>query len=195
MRLLVVAAGLASVLSAGTAHADPTVRFGLTFGVDRNMPEAHEYGPLIAIGAHSGRFAAEAHYTYLSFMDPDTTIHRAGVALRSDLWRRNRPRIGAPGYIHSRAVFGELGAAKRFGSWRATELAPSETTSQDEVSAALGLELSDNRGAWLGALRFSMARRDPQLGAVCRGMCMSLPGDDGGLAESVMFEFTFLLNR
>src|SRR3954452_15235826 len=84
-RLLVVGGLL--VLCVASAKADPLVRFGMTFGVDRNAPEAHEFGPMLALGGNVGRFSGEANYTYLSFFDDDTRIHRAGVALRMDIVR------------------------------------------------------------------------------------------------------------
>ena len=83
-RLLVV--GIAVALGVTTAHADPQVRFGMTFGVDRNIPEAHQFGPMIALGANAGRFTGEISYAYLSMFD-NSALHRAGVGLRMDLVR------------------------------------------------------------------------------------------------------------
>ena len=69
------------------ADADPLVRFGLTFGVNRNIPEAQEFGPMLAVGATAGRFAGELNYAYLSMFDDVSRVHRAGVALRMDIVR------------------------------------------------------------------------------------------------------------
>jgi hypothetical protein len=184
------------------ASADPTMRFGLTFGVDRNMPEAKQYGPLLGVGLHHGRFGAEAHYSYLSFMDPDTTIHRVGFNVRADLWRMYRLGLCSStprghGCLQTKAFYGELGAARRFGHWRATDLAMSDTTSQREVSATLGYELGlPGRGAWDIGLRFSVARRDPQLGMSCRGTgCVVNANDPGGASVGAMLEWTWIYGR
>src|SRR6478609_3267499 len=138
-------AALILLVASSSASADPTLRFGLTFGIDRNMPEAKQYGPLIAVGLHDQRFGAELHYAYLSFMDPETQIHRVGVSLRGDIFReyvtRSCPMPSSKSCREARALFGELGAARRFGHWRATDEATQDTTSQSEASAALGYEL------------------------------------------------------
>ena len=78
---------VALALFAVPAHADPLLRFGMTFGVDRNIPEAHEFGPMVGVGANAGRFSAEANYAYLSMFADDARVHRAGVALRMDIAR------------------------------------------------------------------------------------------------------------
>ena len=170
------------------------LRFGLTYGVDRNAPEAREVGPMIAVGARSGRFGAEANYTFLSFTDPDDTVHRAGVALRFDLLERTQLGSGLAA-THKGAVYAELGAAIRFGSWRANPEIERTTTRPDELQVALGHELEDR---WHIALRFGIARQDPLIGASCRGTgssCTDLVMDPnaGQVAESLMLESTFAL--
>lgn len=171
------------------------MRFGLTYGVDRNAPEAREVGPMIAIGARAGRFGAEANYTYLSFVDPDDTVHRAGVALRFDLFERTRLGAGLT-EEHFGAVYAELGAAIRFGEWRANPVIDRTTTRQDELQLAIGHELQDR---WHIALRFGIARQDPLIGASCRGtgggMCSDfvMNPDSSDVAESLMLESTFAL--
>src|SRR6478609_4830237 len=145
-------AALILLVASSSASADPTLRFGLTFGIDRNMPEAKQYGPLIAVGLHDQRFGAELHYAYLSFMDPSTQIHRVGIALRGDIFReyvtRSCPMPSRSSCREARALFAEIGAAERFGHWRATDVATVDTTSQHEVDIGLGYELGlPTRGA------------------------------------------------
>jgi hypothetical protein len=156
-----------------------------------------------------GRFSAEANYSYLSFMDPDTRIHRAGFNLRADLWRMYKLGMcnSTPkgyGCIQSKAFFGELGVARRFGHWRANDYARNDTTSQREVSATLGYELGlPGRGAWDLGFRFAVAARDPELmGTSCRtsggtGGGTSCPsiGYDPPPALSAMLEWTWIYGR
>jgi hypothetical protein len=187
-RLLVV--GVLIGLCGAQADADPLVRFGMTFGVDRNIPEAQEFGPMLAVGAASGRFAGEVNYSYLSMFDSVQRVHRAGVALRMDIaryWGLHR---------QSRAFYGELGAAKRVGHWSVNDIDPAIDKSQSELQLAAGYELSGNGGAWQLALRFGFSRRDPMLESACRGTgCTIAMPASTGIAESVMLEWTWLLFR
>lgn len=180
----------ALVVMCARADADPLVRFGMTFGVDRNVPEAHEFGPMLALGGHVGRFSGEANYSYLSFFDDDTRIHRAGVALRMDIVRSFRLDRS------SRAIYGEVGAAQRVGHWRVNDIALAEHKTQNELQVAAGYELSGNGGSWQLALRLGVSRRDPMLGVACRGVTcpVAMPASTG-LAESVMLEWTWQLFR
>lgn len=183
-------AGVVLAVCAGSAEADPLVRFGMTFGVNRNIPEAQEFGPMLALGAGTGRFSAEANYSYLSMFEDRARVHRAGVALRMDIvrsWGLSR---------QSRAFYGELGAARRMGHWSVSEMDPVLDKTQSELQIAAGYELSNDGGAWQLALRFGFAKRDPALGEACRGMgcTVAMPGSTG-LAESVMLEWTWLLFR
>ena len=188
-RHLLLVVGVLGLCSA-EATADPQVRFGLTFGVDRNVPEAHEFGPMFGVGMGAGRFTGELNYSYLSMFDQATRVHRAGVSLRMDFVRTWDLRK------QSKAFYGELGAARRFGIWSANDLAPVEDKSQSELQLAAGYELSGHGGAWQLALRLGLARRDPMLGASCRGVtCAVAMPESTGLAESVMLEWTWLLNR
>ena len=187
-RLLLV--GVVVVLCGVRAEADPLVRFGMTFGVNRNLTEAQEFGPMLAVGANAGRFAGELNYSYLSMFDDVARVHRAGVALRMDIvrsWHLNRS---------SRAFYGEVGAARRVGSWSVNDMAPVTDKSQSELQLAVGYELSGQGGAWQIALRFGFAKRDPMLGAVCRGVTcpVAMPASTG-IAESVMLEWTWILGR
>ena len=198
-----VAAVVVVLLAATTAaRAEPTFRMGLTYGIDGNIPEAKEYGPLAAVGLSTGRFGIEAHYAYISFMDPDQSIHRIGIGLRADLWRRFEMRLcnavpaGRP-CVQTSALYGELGAARRFGQWRANDMALHDTTSQREVAATIGYELGlPGHCVWQLGLRVSMARRDPELGSACRGSgCVLTMGDTGGMASSAMLEWAWLFGH
>jgi hypothetical protein len=183
-------AGVVILVCAGQAEAEPLVRFGMTFGVNRNIPEAQEFGPMLAVGANAGRFSGELNYSYLSMFDDVSRVHRAGVALRMDIaryWGLHR---------QSRAFYGEVGAARRIGYWSVNDIDPAMDKSQSELQLAAGYELSGNGGAWQLALRFGFARRDPMLGESCRGTgCMVAMPASTGIAESVMLEWTWLLFR
>ena len=179
---------LAVLVVCGVASADPKARFGMTFGVDRNAPEAHEVGPLFGLGLTAGRFTGEVNYTYLSLMDPYESIHRFGVALRADIVRR----CWNYSCTQSRAVYGEVGAAQRFGHWRVNDAVDYEATKQSEVYLAAGLELAEWT-AWDIGLRFGLARADPMLGVSCRGVTCPTMTASSGLAGSVMLEWTWLL--
>lgn len=194
-------AALILLATATTASADPTLRFGLTFGVDDNIPEAKQYGPMIAVGVSDQRFGAELQYSYLSFMDPSTQVHRVGVALRGDLMRRyvvrSCPMPSRFSCRESRALYGEVGAAQRFGRWRAHDYAMHDTTSQREVTAAMGIELGlPTRGAWQLGLRVSAARRDPELMFSCRGCTVQpMTTEASPVALGVMLEWAWLFGR
>ena len=201
MRKLAIAAVVATLALTTTAHADPGVRFGLTFGIDRNMPEAKQYGPLVGVVEHAGRFSAEANYSFLSFMDPDTVIHRVGVGLRANLWERH---LYFPGTcylcthgptIEKRAIYAGLGVARRFGHWRATDLAMDETTRQDEANASVGFQM----GPWDLGVRLSVSRRDPELYTACRSAsgtsCPAIGYDPPGAAGGAMLEWTWIYGR
>jgi len=174
----------------GRVDADPLVRFGMTFGVNRNIPEAQEFGPMLAVGANAGRFTGEINYSYLSMFDDVARVHRAGVALRMDLvrtWQSWRRRA-------SRAFYGELGVARRMGHWSVNDAEPATDKQQNELQVAAGYELSGNGAAWQLALRFGFARRDPMLEVACRGATcpIAMPASTG-IAESVMLEWTWIL--
>ena len=178
------------VLMCGRADADPLVRFGMTFGVNRNIPEAQEFGPMVAVGANAGRFSGELNYSYLSMFEDDSRVHRAGVSLRMDLLRAWRSAQ------QSRAVYAELGAGRRVGEWSVGDVEPAEHKSQNELQVGAGYELSNAGGAWQIALRFGFSRRDPMLDAACRGMtCVVAMPSSTGIAESVMLEWTWILGR
>jgi hypothetical protein len=177
-------------LLCGRVDADPLVRFGMTFGLNRNMPEAQEFGPMLAVGANAGRFSGELNYSYLSMFDNVSRVHRTGVALRMDIvrsWHLNRS---------SRAFYGEVGAAHRSGYWSVNDFDPASDKSRNELQLAAGYELSGNGGAWQLALRFGFARRDPMLGTACRGTgCSIAMPASTGIAESAMLEWTWILGR
>lgn len=180
--------GVVAVLGSGRAEADPLVRFGMTFGINRNIPEAQEFGPMLAVGANAGRFAGELNYSYLSMFDDVSRVHRAGVAFRMDVVRSWDLSGG------SRAFYGELGAARRVGSWSVNDFDPVTDKSQDELQLAAGYELSNDGGSWQVALRFGFARRDPMLDVACRGItCPVAMPASSGIAESVMLEWTWIL--
>jgi hypothetical protein len=189
-RLLLVTGVVVLGLCAEAAADPPQVRFGMTFGVNRNIPEAHEFGPMLAVGTGTGRFSAEVNYAYLSMFDDVSHVHRAGVALRMDLVRRWQDSY------QSKAWYAEVGAARRFGHWSADDFAPAVDKTEDELQLATGYELSNSGGAWQLALRFGFAKRDPMLGAACRGTgcAIAMPASTG-IAESVLLEWTWMLGR
>jgi hypothetical protein len=177
------------VLACGSAHADPTLRFGLTSGADRNTPEGAQIGPHVGLGARSGQFVGEVNYAYLSFLDPYSSIHRAGVALRMEVARW----IANPSGTYTKAIYLEVGAGKRWGTWRINEMTNAYANQQYEAHLGFGYELSRS---WQLAVRLGGSRRHPELGTTCRGVgCTVMEGTPGGIAQSVMFEWMFLIDR
>lgn len=174
---------------AGVAAAEPLLRFGLTSGADRNTPEGVQMGPLFAVGATAGAFTGEVNYAYLSFFDPATRIHRAGVTLRMEVarWLAN-PRNG-----YTKSIYLEAGAGKRWGSWLVNEMTATYSTGQGEVHIGVGHQLANK---WQLGLRLGASRVHPELGTTCRGIsCMATMPVSGGIAQSVMLEWMFLLGR
>jgi hypothetical protein len=190
---------LVILLASSVASAEPAMRIGMTFGVDRNAPEAREFGPQFGAGFRAGRVVGELSYAYLSFFDPDTSIHRVGVSLRADVWRfqsgctDRRCRV-------SKAIYGEVGTARRMGRWLVNEMPyVYQTAPQHELSLGVGYSLGNylapQDAGWQIGLRFSAARRDPLLGSACRGDgCMVAMPASTGLAESVMLEYMFMFS-
>src|SRR5471032_2603001 len=107
---------------AGVAHAGPSVRFGLDYGIsDTGAPNAHEIGPAIAVGERLGPFLLEVDYAFLSFLDQDTSsggIHRLGLDLRADLFRStNTYCFRGMACTRGTALYVEAGVAEKFGQW------------------------------------------------------------------------------
>ena len=172
----------------GTAAADPALRFGLTSGANRQTREGVEFGPMVAVGASAGRFVGEASYSYLSFVDPATGVHRMGVAFRADLvtWRPEHA---------TKTLYSEVGVDHRWGTWRVGDDVTVVDRTQNEAHVGLGYQLDDK---WQFGLRVGIARPDanqPQtcpVGVACRQITMDSPAD---LVGSVMLEWMYLLNR
>jgi hypothetical protein len=183
----------------GNARADGMMRFGLTFGVDRNAPEAHEVGPMVAIGARAGAFVAELDYAYLSFFDT-TSIHRLGVAVRADVYRTDPRPCPQVTCTSSSALYLEAGAAERFGTWMIDPVNHiAQATPQPELHLGFGYELDNlvvprHRNGWQIGLRFAFAPRAPAEGSACRGTgCMTIPGGSSGVDESALLEWMFFI--
>lgn len=183
------AVGIAIVAGTmGSAAADPTMRFGLTSGANRQTAEGAEIGPMFAFGASAGRFVGEASYSYLSFVDPGTATHRAGVALRTDLVSWGTPRF-------VKTLTGEVGVSHRWGTWRVGGEMHAAARDQNEAHVGLGYQLD---AKWQFNLRVGLARPDanqPTMcppGVLCRQIEMDSPTD---LIGSVMLEWMFLLGR
>jgi hypothetical protein len=180
---------IAVVVLSGLAHADPVLRFGMTSGADRNTPEGAQIGPQFGVGARAGQFVGEVNYSYLSFFDPYSTIHRAGVALRMEVARW----IANPNNGYSKAIYLEAGAGKRWGWWLVNSMTGAYATEQYEAHVGFGYELSRS---WALGVRLGGSRRNPELGTTCRGIgCSVMPGTPGGVAQSVMIEWMFLIGR
>lgn len=196
-------APFALVLSAATAQAGPTARFGLTYAVHDPGATSIELGPMVALGERLGAFVGELEWGYLSFFDPDASpggVHRVGVTLRADLaqskefwcWHRFACTRG-------QAFYAELGAAERFGRWRvdAYQQTPINTP-QPEAHVGIGLELDNRlvpeRDGWQLGLRFAIAPADPIVMSTCRGNCPVNVGG-GGLEKSVLLEWMFVIGQ
>jgi len=144
---------------------------------------------MVAVGATAGRFVGEASYSYLSMMDPDTGMHRAGVAIRAALtsWGTRSTY---------KTIYSEAGVSHRWGSWRVGDDVEATARTQNEAHVAVGLQLDDK---WRLGLRLGLARPDGNqpmsCGAQavsCREITMDSPADVVG---SVMVEWMFLLGR
>jgi hypothetical protein len=187
--LLRGALGVAIIVgTAGSVAADPLVRFGLTSGANRHSREGVEFGPMLAAGASAGRFTGEASYSYLSFVDPESATHRAGVALRADLATWGDAR-------YSKTLYGELGVSHRWGTWRIGEEAEPVARTANEAHVAIGYQLDRK---WQLGLRLAVARPDANQpmcppGLACRQIApMESPTD---AVSSVMLEWMYLLGR
>lgn len=183
-------AAVAFTLLAGitSASAEPALRFGMTTGVNRQIREGAEFGPLVAAGASAGRFVGEASYSYLSMMDPFTGMHRAGVALRANVYTWGRRD-------YYKTVYAEVGADHRWGSWRVGDETDAVRRTQNEAHVGVGYQLDDK---WQLGLRVGLARPDANQpmgcppGIACRVITMDSPTD---LVGSLMVEWMFLLGR
>jgi hypothetical protein len=199
-----VASGL---VGGGIASADPTARFGLTFGYDHQAPDP-QLGPQVAVGERLGRFVGELEYAYLSFFSPESHIQRLGVTLRADVLRANQRCLH---YACTRAssIYVEGGAAERYGQWLvdATTVTPARSP-QPEMHVGVGYEIDNQivpyRNGWQLGLRFAVAPHDPLLGpapgTACRGTGCAMPGagggssgSGGGLDRSIFIEWMFLV--
>lgn len=193
------------VVLCGTAAADGvTARLGMTFSpyFDETVPSSyHEVGPAVAIGERLGRFVGEAEWAYLSMFDPIASpggVHRLGVTLRADVWRRELPS-------HATGLYVEAGAAERFGQWvvQPTEQVP-QTSPQPEVHIGGGFEMNQtvhpHRNGWQLGVRFSEARGEDVISVACRsttGMCINgqMPATKSGIQRSLFIEWMFLIGN
>ena len=193
-------------LAAGTAQAGPTARFGVTYAAEDPQASSVELGPMIAVGDRIGPLVAELEWANLSFLDPhsadDGGVNRLGLTLRADL-------LSSRGYTcfhryactYGRSVYGELGAAERFGQWYEGAYAVTPAHSpQPEVHVGLGLELDNqiapHRYGWQLGMRVALAPADPILATTCRGSCpASATASSGGTDVAVLVEWMFLIGN
>lgn len=165
---------------------------------DEAVPsQVHEVGPLVAVGDRLGPFVGEIEWAYLSLFDPSSSpggVHRFGVTLRADLWRKVGLREASNLYL-------EGGAGERFGQWitRPTEMVPA-TSPQPEVHIGAGFEMDNevrpHRNGWQLGVRLSMARGDQAEAVACRttgGTCLQT--QNAGYERALFIEWMFLLGN
>ena len=194
---------VAVAVLAGTAMAGPTARFGLTAAGHDPASPTMEIGPMVALGQRIGPIVGEVEWAYLSFLDPNASeggVHRLGVTLRADLmqWRGVGCHLRYS-CTRGRSIYGELGAAERFGRWYTDAFHESPLkTPQPEVHVGVGLELDNqlvpNRNGWQIGLRFALAPADPVVSAVCRGSCPA-SARSGGTEKAVFVEWMYGIGR
>ena len=192
-------------LLVGTASAGPTTRFGLTYAAHDPAASSVEVGPMIAFGQRIGGLVGEVEWAYLSFLDPHaspTGVQRLGLTLRADLLaQRGYTCFHRFACSHGRSIYGEIGAAERFGKWYDDAYRQSPQSSpQPELHIGLGLELDNQlvpyHNGWQLGIRFAVAPADQTTMAVCRGTCPGAPASSGGgLEKAVFVEWMFLLGR
>jgi len=196
------------VAISSTAYAGEALRFGVTAGlVDPDATGHFELGPMIGVGERLGPFLGELDYSYLSFIDPDTTggqVQRVGLNLRFDV-DRSYPRCVLYACTRATTFYVEAGAAERFGHWFIDDvhMAPARSPNP-EAHVGLGLEFDNqihpHRNGWQFGLRFAITPKDPLLDAACRGAtCTAAMTTDaqatGGTNVSVFVEWMYLLGN
>jgi hypothetical protein len=196
------------VVISSTAYAGGALRFGVTAGLKDPDASGHfELGPMVGVGERLGPFLGELDYSYLSFIDPDTTggqVQRVGLNLRFDV---DRAYMRCLRYACTRAtsLYVEAGAAERFGHWFVsdTQFAPVRSPNP-EAHVGLGLEFDNqihpHRNGWQFGLRFAFTPKDGSDGVACRGASCAAamsasPESTGGTNVSVFVEWMYLLGN
>jgi hypothetical protein len=191
-------------LLAGVAHAGPTSRFGLTYGVVDPAASSVELGPMVSLGERAGGFVGELEWAYLSFIDPEASrggVHRLGVTLRADLAQWSSYRCwGRWACSHGRAFYAEAGAAERYGHWTVDAFRISPINSpQPEAHIGLGFELDNQlspyRNGWQLGIRFAIAPSDPTMTTACRGTNCMTTVSGGGTQKAVLLEWMFVVGK
>jgi hypothetical protein len=192
----------------GTAAAGPTVRFGMTFGADRDA-DVPLLGPAVALGYRAGPIVVEGEWAWLSFLDGLASqggVHRLGVTLRAELARHlthcmSRPDLYA--CTHAKSFYIEAGAAERFGQFMDTGVAVPRTSPWPELHVGGGIELDNkigvSRHGWQFGLRLAVAHNDgaAMMQVACRtatGGCTS-PGGPATTDLAVLAEWMYLLGH
>jgi hypothetical protein len=189
---------LGVLIFGGVASAEPTARFGMTFGFDR-AAAGLQTGPQLAVGERLGSFVGEVEYAYLSFFDAQAGIQRVGLTLRGDLFHTH-PSCEHYACTRRSTIYAELGADERFGHWSpaAEGIAPA-SGAQPEAHLGFGLELDNelvpHRNGWQFGVRFELAPHGAMESEACRGAsCMAGEMTQSSkLDEAVFLEWTFVL--
>lgn len=196
------------VAISSTAYAGGALRFGVTAGLKDPDATGHfELGPMIGVGERLGPFLGELDYSYLSFIDPDTTggeVQRVGANLRFDV-DRSYGRCLFYACTRATSFYVEAGAAERFGHWfvNDTHFTPVRSPNP-EAHVGLGLEFDNeikpHRNGWEFGLRFAMTPKDSLLDSACRGSSCTASmttstESTGGTNFSVFVEWMYLLGN
>jgi hypothetical protein len=189
---------IAVVLAGGVASAEPTARFGLTFGFDHAAP-GPEMGPAVAVGERLGPVVGELEYAWLSFFDGNVVgngIQRVGLTLRADVLHREPP-CRHYACTQAKNLYVEAGADERFGQWviDSSHITPANSP-VPEAHVGFGLELDNrtvpHRDGWQFGVRFEVTPHGATLGSSCRGTdCGSVMPTGSGVDEAVFLEWMF----
>ena len=206
LRFMLRQAVVLVALVAGTAAAGPTARFGVTYAASDPQASSVELGPMVTLGDRIGPLVAELEWANLSFLDPhasDGGVNRLELTLRADLLSSHGLTcFHRYACTWGRSLYGELGAAERFGRWYEGPFGETPLHSpQPEVHVGLGLELDNQlapqRNGWQLGVRVALAPADPTLATTCRGSCpaASTTSHGGGTDVAVLVEWMFLLGH
>ncbi len=205
MRMLAAFAIVAA--TGGVASAEPILGFGLAYGVgDTQAPAQHEIGPMVSLTERLGAFSGVFDYTYLSFLDMDTTasgVHRLSASLRFDVYRarRNRCTIGLA-CTREHSMYVDAGVGERIGRWYLdyNHRSPGPDP-HPEAHVGLGFEFDSavhprRMGGQLG-IRLAFSPHDATEVPSCRSSpgttCGTSSTGGGGIDRAIFIEWTFLI--
>ena len=184
---------------AASAHAEPTLRAGLTIGLrDDSVPDTNQVGPVAGIGWRFGALMAELDYAYLSFEDSATLsggVHRVGALV---------PGPKSCSSTATRSAMATVCTARPASASGSD--AGKSTPSMSRRRAVTRTKRTHRRRhrhfsnrrlgyGWLIGMRLAFAPHDPSFAALCRGNCPASESSPNGTDISVLFEASVLLGH